>query len=679
MNILKKIAILLGARPDLVVVGLVVTTILMMVLPLPTLLVDILIAVNLSGSVLLLMMALTMRNPLDLSTLPSVILILTVFRLALSITTTRLILLQADAGEIIKTFGEFVIAGEIVVGLVIFLIITVVQFVVITKGAERVAEVSARFTLDALPGKQMSIDSDLRNGDITQAEARARRKQLENESQFYGAMDGAMKFVKGDAIAGLIIIAINLIGGICIGVFQKDMSTSEAMSTYSLLTVGDGLIAQLPALFVSLAAGSVITRVSTDDAVNIGSDITRQVFGSKISVRLAAFVMLGLALVPGLPWPVFVGIAALFFALSEMDAARRWFFGVETPTPLEDGAEPPIESACSVVAPPGLLGDVSDPAGFRADVAEVAATLSRRLGLEIAPPRLVEDPEQPAGRVAIALEDEPLASFDVDPARVGVDAAPEMIAASGVAVEPVDAPPPGFERLSLALAEDAPKLEAAALSPLGPRAIAARALGALLAERAASFIGMAEARAPLSAMAVKAPDLTAEVRDNVPLGRLTEVLKRLVDEGVPVGNTRRLCEALAEWGPKESDPVVLTEYVRTSLARQICHSVAGDKRLMPVYVLDPRIEELIGGAVRRTTVGEYMTLDEATSAQIVERVTETVRRPVEGGAQPSIIASIDTRRFVRTLLASHGLRLPVLSHHELSPDFNVVPVDTIRM
>jgi len=317
----------LGRRQDLVVVVLLVTAILMMILPLPTWLVDGLIGVNMASAVLLLMMALYLKNPLDFSTLPSIILITTIFRLALSITTTRLILLQADAGDIVETFGNFVIAGELIVGLVVFLIITIVQFVVITKGSERVAEVAARFTLDALPGKQMSIDADLRNGDIEQHEARSRRSVLERESQFFGAMDGAMKFVKGDAIAGLIIVAVNLIGGISIGMFRKGMSAGEAVDVYSLLTVGDGLAAQLPALFVSLAAGSVITRVAADDTENLGTDITRQMVSSSLALRVAAAILLIMMFIPGFPWPVFLLIGLIFLAISFAQPLRKMVFG----------------------------------------------------------------------------------------------------------------------------------------------------------------------------------------------------------------------------------------------------------------------------------------------------------------------------------------------------------------
>ena len=266
----------LSARQDLLLVALLVLTVAMMILPMPTVLADVLIALNIGISMLLMMVAVYIRAPVEFSTLPAVILITTAFRLSLSITTSRMVLVQADAGDIIRTFGDFVIAGNVVVGLVVYLIITIVQFVVITKGSERVAEVAARFSLDALPGKQISIDTDLKNGDIDQNEARRRRGLLQKESQLYGAMDGAMKFVKGDAIASLIIIVVNLLGGIAIGCLQHGLSFSEAVRTYSLLAVGDGLVAQIPALLVSLTAGVVVTRVTSDEEGNLGRDIAAQ-------------------------------------------------------------------------------------------------------------------------------------------------------------------------------------------------------------------------------------------------------------------------------------------------------------------------------------------------------------------------------------------------------------------
>ena len=313
----RRLLARLTAQQDLLLVALLVATIAMMILPLPTVLADLLIALNIGIAIVLMMVAVYIRESVELSTLPSIILITTAFRLSLSITTSRMVLVQADAGDIIRTFGDFVIAGNVVVGLVVYLIITIVQFVVITKGSERVAEVAARFSLDALPGRQMSIDTDLKNGDIDQGEARRRRERLQKESQLYGAMDGAMKFVKGDAIASLIIIVVNLIGGITIGCLQRGMGFGEAVHTYSLLAVGDGLIAQIPALLISLTAGVVVTRVTSEKGGSLGHDIVGQIGAEPRTLSVAAAVLGALALVPGFPVAVFLSFADL--AVSETE------------------------------------------------------------------------------------------------------------------------------------------------------------------------------------------------------------------------------------------------------------------------------------------------------------------------------------------------------------------------
>ena len=296
-------------RSELGVVAMLVATIMLMVVPLPTEAIDVLLAGNLGLSVLLLMVAFYLQSPVELSTLPSIILLTTVFRLSLSIAVTRLVLTQADAGDIIRTFGDFVVSGNILVGLVIFLIITVVQFIVITKGAERIAEVAARFTLDAMPGKQMAIDADLRAGEIDQAVGRQRRSNLERESQFYGAMDGAMKFVKGDAVAGLVIIVINLIGGLVVGVLQHGQSFADAGETYSILTVGDGLVAQIPALIISITAGTVVTRVAGGEGDSLGGEIAMQLVGNSRALWLAAGIAALMGFIPGFPMIIFFMIA----------------------------------------------------------------------------------------------------------------------------------------------------------------------------------------------------------------------------------------------------------------------------------------------------------------------------------------------------------------------------------
>ena len=311
MDWLRLFGARIAARQEIAVVGMLVLTLAMMVMPMPPVLADVLIAVNIGVSVLLMMAAIQVSAPVEFSALPSLILLTTTFRLSLSITTSRMVLVQGDAGEIIRAFGEFVIAGNVVVGLVVYLIITIVQFLVISKGSERVAEVAARFTLDAMPGKQISIDTDLKNGDIDKDEARRRRTALATESQLFGAMDGAMKFVKGDSIASLVIIVINLVGGIVIGSLQRGLPFSEAVHTYSLLAVGDGLIAQIPALLISLTAGLIVTRSASADGRNLGQDVIGQITAQPRALQIGAVVLGALGLVPGFPTVVFFTLAAL--------------------------------------------------------------------------------------------------------------------------------------------------------------------------------------------------------------------------------------------------------------------------------------------------------------------------------------------------------------------------------
>ena len=674
-----------GKRQDLVVVILLVMAIMMMILPLPTWLVDVLIAVNIAGAVLLLMMGLYLKRPLEFSTLPSVILIITIFRLALSITTTRLILLNAEAGEIIETFGQFVIAGEIIVGLVVFLIITIVQFVVITKGSERVAEVSARFTLDALPGKQMSIDSDLRNGDIDAVEARSRRRTIEQESQFFGAMDGAMKFVKGDAIAGLVIVAVNLIGGIAIGMISHNMAAGEAVDVYSLLTVGDGLAAQLPALFVSLAAGSVITRVATDENENLGADITREMISNAIALRVASVILFAMMFIPGFPWFVFLVIAAIMMAISFSDRLGIFVFGTDEAATDEHEAPDLVESLGLDKSPfvmrvhPSLLSD-EERLTFSEESREATLGVGAEIGMAILPPRLALDVSLDPHAICVDLDDVAVAAFAIDPDRLGIDVDSETLTLAGVDHEAAGSPPLGFRNLHWVDPSHAPKLAEQGLDALKPLDILLIGARATQQRYASQCIGVQEVRAALLAMAQNYPELVSEIRDLLPMNKVTEVFRRLVDEQVPIRNQRLLLEALSEWGAKEQDPVVLTEYVRTAMKRQICNQIAGNDRMIAAYLLDAAVEDALRNAVRQTTVGEYLSLDDTLSASLVESIRQNIREPIEGGAQPIILASLDVRRFIRSLMSNNGMRkIPVLSYQDLSNEFTVTPLTTIML
>jgi type III secretion protein V len=395
---LARYARILTSRQDLALVALLMMIIFMIIIPLPTWLIDILIGLNLSLVILVLISTVYLERPTAFSTLPSILLFSTLFRLAISIATTRMILVQADAGAIVQTFGEFVLAGSVVVGLVVFLIITIVQFVVITKGSERVAEVGARFSLDALPGKQMSIDSDMRAGEIDIAEARRRRANLSLESEFYGSMDGAMKFVKGDAIAGLIIIVVNLIGGISVGVGQLGMAFGEATLKYSVLTVGDGLVSQIPALLMSIASGIVITRIMSEESSDLGQDIAGQMGASPRALKVAALVMVLFACIPGFPAFVFIGLALFFAGMGFL--ASSDLKGEEKNSAAATGAELRNDLLMAPMAPVhGIVGEklmaAIDPVQFRAAVVMERKRLFDQIGVPFPPIMLMTASDVP--------------------------------------------------------------------------------------------------------------------------------------------------------------------------------------------------------------------------------------------------------------------------------------------
>ncbi|WP_376091718.1 type III secretion system export apparatus subunit SctV [Roseomonas sp. CCTCC AB2023176] len=673
-------------RSDLAVAALMVSTILLMIIPLPTAVMDVLLSVSLASGVLLLMVGFYLRSPVEFSTLPAIILITTVFRLALGIATTRLILIQADAGDIVRTFGEFVVAGNIVVGLVVFLIITVVQFVVITKGSERVAEVAARFTLDALPGKQMAIDADLRSGDIDQAEARRRRSGLERESQLYGAMDGAMKFVKGDAIAGLVIIVVNLVGGLAIGIMQHGLTFGEAGRTYSILTVGDGLVAQIPALFVSITAGIVVTRVASAEAGgadSLGGEITGQIFAEPRALWLAAVVAGLLGLIPGFPVLILLTLAAGLFFLGLMAARRKRSMAEEA---VRAAAEPEEAGtpATDAPVPPGrvrllLAPDLQAtlPADrLRVALASASASAAQATGAPIPGVSSEELADLPAGGFRLEVDGVPIAEGALPPDRVLLRDEPENADLAGVEVQPGDdltgLPP------TLWIARDAiPALVATGVGHAEPPEVLGEVAGRALRRHAGAFVGLQEARAMIGRVEGAYGDLVREALRAVPLQRAAEVFRRLLDEGISVSNLRGLLEGFVEHGDRESDAAALAEAVRSGLRRQICHAHSDRSRIIPAFVMDAASEEIVRTSIRQTAAGTFISLPEGTAAALAERLRAELRP--SAGPEPVILCALDIRRHVRNLLVNNGVDAAVMSFQDLSPEFTVQPLGSIRL
>ena len=624
---------------DLVLAALVVAIIALMILPLPRLMIDVLVALNIAIGVMLVLMGIYVSSVLQFSAFPSVLLISTLFRLALSVATTRMILLHGDAGSIIDTFGAMVAGGNLVVGLVVFLIITLVQFLVIAKGAERVAEVGARFTLDAMPGKQLSIDSDLRSNLIDKVEARRERHELELESKLHGSMDGAMKFVKGDAIAGIVIIIVNLIGGLAIGVFQLGMDTDAAMSKYSILTIGDGLVAQIPALLGAMSAGLIVTRATDSSAdEHLGDSIQKQFSAIPRVLLVAGFICFMLGLVPGFPALVFIGFG---FALTMsggllVPTLRRGFDRVSAPSfnrVMEGKVSKhrlvsPIKGAAVEQAVPLLL--------------EVPAKLiaeSAREDLQQAVTDCIEQFQVTSG---VPL---PEVKIHPDPNR---DAGWELLA---------------FE---VPIAEEALDADA-------PVATMVAGINKALRRNAHLFIGLQETSDLLSLVAGPYPDIVKEAVRTVGAAAVASVLRNLVAEDVPIRDVRAILEALVSAGATDKDVGNLTEHARIALARNTCYRCAVGGRLR-VITLVPALEDELMKSLRKSGETEQLVLQPAFSKWLKDTIATSAGRH----EAHALLTGLPLRRHLRKLIAGTMFELPVLSYNELTPGLELDMADQIK-
>ncbi len=684
------------SRNDVVLAIMLVAIIFMMILPLPTWLVDVLIGVNMSISAVLLMVAMYLPSPLAFSSFPSVLLVTTLFRLGISIATTRLILLQGDAGHIIDTFGNFVVGGNLIVGLVVFLILTIVQFIVITKGAERVAEVAARFSLDAMPGKQMSIDGDMRAGTIDMEEAKRRRRIVEKESQLYGAMDGAMKFVKGDAIAGLIIVAVNLLGGILIGTMQRDMTAGQAVKTYSILTIGDGLIAQIPALFIAICAGIIVTRVQADEGPsNVGRDIGAQVLAQPRALVIASAVAVGMGLIPGMPTLTFLSLGAVLggVGLTLMKATRKVVdakTGAVTEVPAMQAAGEPEKKAktdaSEEFAPTvPLLMDVSshlrasfDPEVLNEELLKIRRALYFDLGVPFPGIQLRFNDTLPPETYNILLSEVPVSQGKLRPGYLLVRESTQNLEALQIAYEADKKFLPNIPTVWVS-ADLKDAMAKAGLSFMDPGQVLTYHLAFVLRKYSADFLGIQETKFLLSSMEARFPDLVREATRVLPIQKVAEILQRLVSEDISVRNLRTVLEALIEWGQKEKDSVLLTEYVRSTLKRHISHKYSSGQNVLPAYMLAPNVEDTMRGAIRQTSAGSYLALDPATSKRLVENIKRTVGDLSHSAQKPVLLTSMDIRRYLRKMIEQELYELPVLSYQELTQEINIQPLARVEL
>jgi len=628
---------------DAVLAGIVIAVVALMVVPLPTWLLDLLIASNLAGSVVILLVSMYVSEALKIASFPTLLLLTTLIRLALNVSSTRLILLQADAGEVIKAFGLFVVRGNYVVGAVIFLILTIIQFIVIAKGSERVAEVGARFALDAMPGKQMAIDAELRSGAIDGSEARARRRLLVRESQFYGAMDGAMKFVKGDVIASLLITVVNILGGLAIGVGQKGLDPVQALKRYGLLTIGDGLVTQIPALVIATGAGVLVTRVASEEAdTPLGAELASQLFGQPQALRVGGFFVLLLALIPGLPIAPFlaIGVLLLLGSRARTKTLRSTQDAPITETPRRAGGASALRFV-PVVTPWGLEvsndlapfeedevrgSDVRRP-GLRSAISAVREIVFRDLGVPLPAGRLAANAQLPPRHVVLSIHEVPARVF-----AIPNDVTDALIA----------------------------------------EFVVGQALN-VLPNRSVDFLGIAETQGLLDELEQVAP---ATVRQVVPkpitVTLLADVLRRLAEERVNIRDLRAILEALALVGNVERDPLNLAEFVRSQLRRPLTHALTQGGRELSVVLLEPQIEEAIRSAVSRTPAGSFLTLAPAAARDVVSAVRRALpQQPID--APLVVLTQPDIRRFVRKLLELDLRDVRVVSYAELLPEVAIRP------
>ncbi len=703
-------------RKDIALILLILAILALIIVPLGPAVLDVLLSINLSLAVLLLIVAVYLKHPADFSTFPTVILLGTAFRLALSIATTRQILSEAEAGQIIETFGTFVIGGNIAIGLIVFLIITVFQFLVVTKGAERVAEVSARFALDALPGKQMSIDADLRAENIDKATASERRARLERESQFFGSMDGAMKFVKGDAIAGLIIIFINLIGGISVGMLVLGFTFEDAIATYTLLTLGDGLVAQLPALLMALCAGIVTTRIDGEENVDLGSDIWRDLVTDPRVPAAASGIVLLIGLIPGFPLLNFAVAASILLIVSF--SVRKVLLEEQSQELLALAAGPAGAVAArqggaddATGGEPGLRGpENAKPQAPRSNrlTLRLGAALAEELdgtelndkldvlfdryertrGLRFAPPSIEIDPDETRARVfEVELDEVPLLTETV-PEDSMLLACDEKVLA-GIGIEAAQIKPMRWREMTGYWVPEALRetVQRAQLTPLQAEQHIATMAFRIAESNVGTLFSNQQFDAFLTSLAQSNPRQREELEQKVDRAVLFQTLRYLAEDGVPLRPVGLIVDAFLSWLQNEGNvgALALSEYMRGSLKRQICHALSAGRGTIGVILLDPMIESAARAAIAATTkqdsaaATDGLPFNVENSEMILGQFRQLAAQLSQDDPIPVVIASSTIRRRMRNYLSANRVSLPVLAPHELSPEINVHPVARIAL
>ena len=680
----------IGSRnADLMIALGVVGILILLILPLPPLLLDILLVFNLSIALIILFVSIYTNRPVEFSSFPSILLLITLFRLALNVAATRLILLHGDegeraAGQVIQSIGNFIVEGSYAVGGIIFFILVIINFVVITKGAGRIAEVAARFMLDAMPGKQMSIDADLNAGLIDEKEARLRRKTVSKEADFYGAMDGASKFVRGDAIAAVVIILVNIIGGLVIGVVQEEMGIVEAAQNYTLLTIGEGLVAQIPALIISTASGILVSRAAAE--ASLGQEVTAQINKHPRALLGASAIIFFFGLIPGLPHLAFL-MMALGIGLVGLSARRA----IEKTKVQEIAEQEPQEKPSDmgeIVSPLDLmeinvgyglipLVDEAKEGNLLKRISGIRKQLALELGFVVPAIHIRDNLQMKPNEYQIIVKGVEVARAEVMPMHFlamnpsGVD--------KGISGIPTKEPCFGLDALWLT-EQEKERAQIAGYTVVDVPSVIATHLTEIIRSHAHELVGRQEVQQLLDQFSKDSPKVVEELIPNLlPLGGVVKVLGNLLRERIPIRDLRTILETLADYSGSTKDAELLTEFVRQALARTITRMYQTPEKILPVISLDPPLDQKISEAIQQTPQGTFLALDPPRVQRLLNRIAQAMETVSKKGVQAVLLCSPAVRPHLRKLIERFMPSLAVLSSNEVVPQVKIQSMETVRL
>lgn len=676
---------------DFAIAAGVVGILIIMIMPLPTFILDILLSFSITFSLIILLVSMYMLHALEFSVFPSLLLLITLYRLSLNVASTRIILLHGNegvgaAGQVIRSFGEFVVGGNYVVGMVIFLILVIINFVVITKGSVRTSEVAARFTLDAIPGKQMGIDADLNAGMIDEREAQSRRRKLEQEADFYGSMDGAIRFVRGDAIAGIIITIVNVLGGFFIGVFQQGMDISEAAQVYTLLTIGDGLVSQLPALIISTAAGIVVTRASSDK--NLGRDLSSQLLLHPRAFGVASVVLFFFGIVPGLPHLAFFVLAIVVGAIAYFTFEAQKQAKEEEIKKIEEEKQAPVKERVESLLPLDTielevgyelipLVDASKDGELLDRIKSIRRQFALEIGIIVPPIHIRDNLQLKPNEYTIIIKGTEVSRGDL---MMGYFLAMNPGVEAGK-IEGIPTKEPTFGLPAFWITEsEKGKAQMAGYTVVDTATVMTTHLKEIIKNHGHDLLGRQETQSLLDNVKETHPKAVEDIIPNLlSLAEVQTILQNLLKEQVSIRDILTILEVLGKYASKTKDTDVLTEYVRQALARPISKQYQTSTGEIPVLTVDQKIEDMLSSSIQRTELGSYVSIEPGMASKLLSKIKEALENvsPVE--AQPVILSSPNIRAHLKKLTERFIPNLVCLSHNEIAPSVKIKNLGLITL